>query len=54
MSNRVNKMKTKVDIEWKYVRIEMNPADIGSRGCEGNNLHIKWLKGPEWIWNEDQ
>ena len=51
----VCKMKTKVDVEWKYyVRNEMNPADIGRRGCGRNNLPIQWLKGPEWIWNEDQ
>ena len=54
VSNRLNKMKTKVDIEWKYVRTEMNPADIGSRECGGNNLPIQWLKGLEWIWDEGQ
>ena len=47
-------MKTKVDIEWKYVRTDMNPADIGSRGCGGNNFPTQWLKGPKCIWNEDQ
>ena len=46
-------MKTTVNIECEYVRTEMNPADIGSRGCVGNNLPQQWLEGPEWIVNED-
>ena len=54
VSNIVNKMKTEVDIEWKYDITEMNPADIGSRGCGGSNLPIQRLKGHEWKWNEDQ
>ena len=54
VNNRVNKMKTKVNIDWKYVRTDMNPADIGSRGCKGNKLPTEWIEGPDWLSDESK
>jgi hypothetical protein len=47
VANRVNQINAKDFIEWRHVRTDQNPADIGSRGC-------KTGKGPEWLASPDQ
>jgi hypothetical protein len=32
--------------EWYHVKSELNPADIGSRGCRVEDLESQWLKPP--------
>ena len=31
------------------MRTDQNPADVGSRGCDGAKFPNLWLKGPEWL-----
>ena len=38
-------------IEWKYVPMKQNPADIGSRGITISKLGDLWWKGPSWLSN---
>ena len=38
VSNRIKKIQDKDFIIWRYVTTDENPADLGSRGCAGNNL----------------
>ena len=34
--------------DWAYVPSTVNPADVGSRGCQPTGLE-QWLGGPEFI-----
>ena len=43
--NRVNKILERDDINWQYVPMRENPADLGSRGC-------LLAKIPEICWKE--
>ena len=52
--NRVAKIKEKGDICWRYVNITQNPADVGSRGCQGDKLKMFWKEGPPWLKNEEK
>ena len=52
--NRVSKIKSKSDIEWRHVSTKQNPSDVGSRGCSGNHLKEEWFKGPAWLKDELQ
>ncbi|XP_046849898.1 uncharacterized protein LOC124443487 [Xenia sp. Carnegie-2017] len=38
----------------KHVGTKDNPADIGSRGCNGDQLSEKWLEGPKWLSNPEK
>ena len=49
VANRAQKIKEKDFIEWRHVGGSQNPADIGSRGCDGDKLPRLWLKGLEWL-----
>ena len=58
VSNRVKKILSKRDIVWRHVPGKENPSDVGSRGCDGDQLDELWWKGPEWLssceqWPED-
>lgn len=35
IANRVQKINSKADIEWRYVPTDCSPADVGSRGWQG-------------------
>ena len=51
VSNRVSEILegTTID-EWRLVRGELNPADIGTRGISLENLtKSEWLTGPAWL-----
>ncbi|XP_046846738.1 uncharacterized protein LOC124440389 [Xenia sp. Carnegie-2017] len=49
VANRVKVIREKNYISWKHVGTKDNPADIGSRGCNGDQLSEKWLEGPKWL-----
>ena len=53
VANRVRLIQEKSYIKWKHVGTKENPADIGSRGCQADQLSTKWLEGPEWLSNPD-
>ncbi|PFX34964.1 Uncharacterized protein K02A2.6 [Stylophora pistillata] len=53
VANRVNKIRDKAYIQWRHVGTDQNPADIGSRGCQADNLGGLWFKGPEWLTEPD-
>ncbi|XP_061167901.1 uncharacterized protein LOC133176855 [Saccostrea echinata] len=48
VANRVAKIRSYTEpFQWKYIRSEMNPADIGTRGIQPSNLQASaWLLGP--------
>ena len=48
VANRVAKIKSNTQLEWRHVPTKENLADLGSRGgpVKGNQL---WWKGPEWL-----
>jgi hypothetical protein len=50
----VKLIKEKSYITWKHVGTKENPADIGSRGCQADQLSTKWLEGPEWLSNPEE
>ena len=51
----MSKIKEKEFIEWRHVPSELNPSDIGSRGCYSKKLDSlsfngpSWLQTPEWL-----
>lgn len=49
--NRVRKISFKDFIEWRYVDSSYNLVDIGSRGCNIDQLIGMWLFGLEWLFN---
>ena len=52
VANRVAYIHGGSDVaEWSYVPSRLNPADIGSRGCQPADLG-PWLSGPEFISGE--
>ena len=51
VENRVKKILSHEFIEWKYVPMKQNPADIGSRGSPISKLGDLWWKGPTWLSN---
>ena len=54
VNNRVKLIREKSYITWRHIGTKENPADIGSRGCHGDQLSRKWLDGPEWLSNPDE
>ena len=54
MTNRVLKIRQAADLQWKYCPTGENPADIGSRGSNADNLGDLWRKGPGWLSKEDK
>ena len=49
VSNRVADIQSKNYITWGHVSTAKNSADLGSRGCYGDQLHGQWINGPEWL-----
>lgn len=52
VATRVTKIQHAThDAEWRHVPGEMNPADIGSRGCQPAMLakHTNWFDGPNFL-----
>ena len=33
---------------------ELNPADVGSRGCSGNKIPTIWFSGLEWLSDQEK
>ena len=54
VSNRVKKINAKEYINWRHVKTDENPADLGSRGCRSAILPETWLKGPIWLSQPEQ
>ena len=54
VTNRVSKIKEKEFIEWRHVPSELNPSDIGSRGCYSKKLDSLWFNGPSWLQTPDE
>jgi hypothetical protein len=52
--NRVKKINAKKYINWRHVRTDENPADLGSRGCATARLPESWLTGPGWLSKPDE
>lgn len=48
VANRVQKIQSKSNIQWRHVPTHTNPADVGSRGGEVKQNQL-WLNGPEWL-----
>ena len=46
--NRVKKIRSHQDVNWRYVPTASNPVDLGSRGGKVNNTEM-WWSGPEWL-----
>ena len=53
VSNRAALINAKNFINWKHVRTDQNPADVGNRGTESKELLEIWLKGPDWLSTPD-
>ena len=49
--NRIHLITAKGLIVWNYVNSNLNPANLGSRGCPANKLGDIWWKGPDWLQN---
>ena len=54
VSNRIKKINAKEYINWRHVRTDENPADLGSRGCTTAKLPESWLTGPGWLSKPDE
>ena len=57
-ANRVAKIQSHTQVEWRHVPTKQNPADVGSRGgsVAGNDLWrngLQWLKDPK-LWPPKQ
>ena len=54
VTNRIFKIRQKENLlQWMYCPTAENPADVRSKGCKTDNRGNLWLKGPEWLANED-
>ena len=52
VANRIAEIQRLVEVsQWKHVRTEDNPADLGSRGCTPQELESNpiWWHGPSWL-----
>ena len=49
VSNQVAEINAKTYMNWRHVRTDKNPADVGSRGTQSKELLEFWLKGPNWL-----
>ena len=49
VENRVKKFLTHELIEWKYVPMKHNPADIENQGSPIIKLSSLWWKEPTWL-----
>ena len=53
VANRVKKIQEHLEITWRHVPTNDNPADLGSRGGKVSGNRV-WWNGPEWLVNPDQ
>ena len=53
VANRVRKIQQHDFIQWRHVRSEDNPADLGSRGGRVDVSADLWWQGPEWLTKPD-
>ena len=49
VANRVRKIRENVEVIWRHVSTEDNPADLTSRGGLVSKEHQLWWSGPEWL-----
>ena len=49
VANRVSKIQQHSFIQWRYVRSDQNPADLGSRGGRVDKSAKLWWEGPAWL-----
>ena len=52
VANRVGEIQKLIpSTQWRHIKTEENPADLGSRGCTPHELrHSKqWWHGPSWL-----
>ena len=57
VTNRVRKIQSRPNTQWRHVPSSENPADLGSRGGSVTDVQL-WWRGPEWLahltsWPED-
>ena len=52
--NRVMKIQTKLNIQWRHVSTDKNPANIRTRGCGASKLSELWWLGPKWLAEREQ
>ena len=48
VSNRVRKIRSHEQVQWRHVWRRKNPADTESRGGEFNGDKLSWSE-PEWL-----
>ena len=48
VSNRVRKIRSHEQIQWRHIPTRENPADLGSRGGEVTEDKL-WWNGPDWL-----
>ena len=48
VTNRVRKIQSHPNTQWRHVPTTENPADLGSRGGSVTGLQL-WWRGPEWL-----
>ena len=52
--NQIRKIASLQIETWRHVPGTMNPADVGSRGAEYDEISELWWNGPEWLADEDR
>ena len=50
--NRVTAIKDLGKFTWRYVPIDQNPSNLGTRGVSVVKLNEFWFKSPNWLSNE--
>ncbi|XP_071476616.1 uncharacterized protein [Diadema antillarum] len=56
VANRVARIHDASEVsQWRYVDSKSNPSDDGSRGLKAQELlqNQRWLKGPDFLWRDD-
>ena len=49
VANRVQKIREHIEVIWRHVPTEDNPADLASRGGLVSKENQLWWSGPEWL-----
>ena len=52
VANRVAKIQLYKEIEWRYVPMDENPADLASRGALVHS--VLWQQGPAWLQDKSE
>ena len=50
MANRVKKIQSRPNTQWRHVTTSENPSDLGSRGGSVNEAE-QWWNGPLWLFD---